>query len=94
MAAVKNFPIDQTYGLCGYACVSCDCSSYHILILIRCMCLCFLGVGVGAKVVLLPRNKADANAENHKKLVQAVKRGASGGGPVIMGSLLKESFEG
>ncbi|CAM9230410.1 unnamed protein product [Ectocarpus sp. 4 AP-2014] len=48
----------------------------------------------GIKVVLLPRNKADANAENHKKLVQAVKRGASGGGPVIMGSLLKESFEG
>ncbi|CAM9636027.1 unnamed protein product [Scytosiphon promiscuus] len=47
----------------------------------------------GIKVVLLPRNKADANAENHKELVQAVKKGA-GGGPFIIGSLLKETFEG
>lgn len=43
------------------------------------------------KVVLLPRNKADANAENHKKLVQAVKAKE---GAAMMGSLLKESFEG
>lgn len=43
------------------------------------------------KVVLLPRNKADANAENHKKLVQAV---TAKDGSAIMGSLLKESFDG
>lgn len=43
------------------------------------------------KVVLLPRNKADANGENHKKLVQAVKGKQ---GSAVMGSLLKESFEG
>lgn len=47
------------------------------------------------QVVLLPRNKADGNAENHKKLLQAVKKGRDGNeGPAIMGSLLKESFDG
>eukprot|EP00752_Nemacystus_decipiens_P016325 g14600.t1 len=45
----------------------------------------------GIKMVLLPRNKSDANAENHKKLVEAVKEKE---GSAIMGSLLKESFEG
>lgn len=48
-------------------------------------------------MVLLPRNKADANSENHKKLVQAVKKSAASGGneqsPVI-GTIAKESFEG
>lgn len=47
------------------------------------------------QVVLFPRNKTDANAENHAKLLAAVKKGnTKNDGPPIMGSLLKESFEG
>lgn len=55
------------------------------------MCLLFFCLFRPVKVVLLPRNKADANAENHKKLVQAVKAKE---GEATMGSLLKESFDG
>lgn len=53
--------------------------------------LCCSSHAAVAKVVLLPRNKADANGENHKKLVQAVKKKE---GSAVMGSLLKESFDG
>ncbi|CAM9902691.1 unnamed protein product [Ascophyllum nodosum] len=49
----------------------------------------------GVKVVLLPRNKTDGNAENHVKLLQAVKRGKDeGDGPSVMGNLVKEKFDG
>ena len=47
------------------------------------------------QVVLLPRNKTDGNAENHVKLLQAVKRGKDeGDGPSVMGNLVKEKFDG
>lgn len=47
------------------------------------------------QVVLLPRNKTDGNKENHAKLLQAVKKGRTGNeGPSILGSLLKEEFDG
>lgn len=46
--------------------------------------------------MLLPRNKADSNTENHARLLKAVKQGAKDprGGPPVMGTLLKEKFEG
>lgn len=47
------------------------------------------------QVVLLPRNKADANAENHNRLLEALKQERrSSDGPTVMGSLLKERFDG
>lgn len=49
------------------------------------------------KMVLLQRNKADANSENHKKLVQAVKKSAASGGgeqALTIGTIAKESFDG
>lgn len=49
----------------------------------------------GVKVVLLPRNKADANAENHTMLLKALKQGRTeNSAPSVMGTLLKEKFEG
>lgn len=49
---------------------------------------------ISSQVVLLPRNKTDGNAENHSKLLHAIKgKGGSEGQP-IMGTFLRETFDG
>lgn len=47
------------------------------------------------QLVLLPRNKADNNAKNHSTLLEALEKGRTDGSDrSIMGTFLKEKFEG
>lgn len=47
-----------------------------------------------SQVVLLPRNKNDGNAENHSKLLHAIKGKGGADGQPIMGTFLRETFDG